>query len=108
MTKALHLGLAFGVLLAVAAPATAQTPPDVQRGRVLVKTYCAQCHSIDKVGPSPLSVAPPLRDLHLRYPVEDLEEAFAEGISTGHPSMPQFQLDPYEIHDLIAFLKSLE
>lgn len=106
--KALHAGLALGLCLAFAAPVAAQTPPDVQRGLVLVKTYCAQCHSIDKVGPSPLSIAPPLRELHRRYPVENLEEAFAEGISTGHPSMPQFQLDPHEIHDLIAFLKSLE
>nr|WP_295462134.1 c-type cytochrome [Mesorhizobium sp.] len=106
--KALRAGFAIGLWLSVTAPVAAQTPPDVQRGRVLVKTYCAQCHSIDKVGPSPLSIAPPLRDLHRRYPVENLEEAFAEGISTGHPSMPQFQLDPHQIHDLIAFLKSLE
>lgn len=106
--KVLHAGLAAGLWLATIAAAAAQTPPDVQRGRVFVKTHCAQCHSIDKVGPSPLSIAPPLRDLHRRYPVENLEEAFAEGISTGHPSMPQFRLDPYEIHDLIAFLKSLE
>ena len=108
MMKALRIGLALGLGFAFAAPVAAQTPPDVQRGRVLVKTYCAQCHSIDKVGPSPLSIAPPLRDLHRRYPVENLEEAFAEGISTGHPSMPQFQLDPHEIHDLITILKSLE
>lgn len=106
--KALRAGFAIGLWLSVTAPVAAQTPPDVQRGRVFVKTHCAQCHSIDKVGPSPLSIAPPLRDLHRRYPVENLEEAFAEGISTGHPSMPQFRLDPYEIHDLIAFLKSLE
>ena len=106
--KAFRAGFAVSLCFAAVAPVAAQTPPDVQRGRVLVRTYCAQCHSIDRVGPSPLSIAPPLRDLHRRYPVESLEEAFAEGISTGHPSMPQFRLEPYEINDLIAFLKSLE
>ena len=55
--------------------------------------------------PSPLSIAPPFRDLHKRYPVESLEEAFAEGISTGHPTMPQFRFEPDQIGNLIAFLK---
>jgi hypothetical protein len=40
--------------------------------------------------------------------VETLEEALAEGIVTGHPSMPQFQFEPDQINDLIGFLKSLE
>ena len=32
----------------------------------------------------------------------------AEGIVTGHPNMPQFELDAAQIDDLIAYLKSLE
>jgi hypothetical protein len=40
--------------------------------------------------------------------VETLEEALAEGIVTGHPSMPQFQFEPDQINDFIGFLKSLE
>ena len=38
----------------------------------------------------------------------DLEEAFADGITTGHPEMPRFQFEPDQIDDLIAFFKSLE
>ena len=41
-------------------------------------------------------------------PIEDLAEAFAEGITTGHPSMPQFQLDPAQINDLLAYLNSIQ
>jgi mono/diheme cytochrome c family protein len=81
---------------------------DVQFGLAIAQTYCAECHSIDTVGPSPLSVAPPFRDLHTLYPVESLQEALAEGIATGHPDMPQFQFEPDDIRSLIAFLKSLE
>jgi hypothetical protein len=40
--------------------------------------------------------------------VESLEEALAEGIMTGHPSMPEFRLDPGQIADFISFLKTLE
>jgi len=102
--------LGFALLLCVPAldAAGAQQSPAEQRGMVFARTNCAQCHSTDPVGPSPLSVAPPFRDLHKRYPVENLEEAFAEGIRTGHPSMPEFRLEPDQIGDLIAFLKSLE
>ncbi len=82
--------------------------PAEQRGRVFAQTNCARCHSIDRVTPSPLKIAPPFRTLHLRYPVDTLAEAFAEGIYTGHPTMPMFQLDSDQINDLLSYLKSLE
>jgi mono/diheme cytochrome c family protein len=46
--------------------------------------------------------------LHKRYPVEDLAESLAEGIVTGHPTMPEFRLDPAQISDVLAYLKTLE
>ena len=52
--------------------------------------------------------APPFRTLHERYPVEDLEESLSEGITTGHPSMPEFRFDPEQIGDIIAYLKTLK
>jgi mono/diheme cytochrome c family protein len=82
--------------------------PDVQRGLNFTKTYCAGCHAIGKVGDSPLHDAPPFRSLHEKYAIEDLAEPFAEGIMTGHPSMPQWRLDPGEIHDLLEYLKSVQ
>lgn len=90
-----------------AAPALAQNLP-AQRGFNFARANCARCHAIDKVGGSPLKIAPPFRVLHKRYRVESLEEAFGEGIVTGHSTMPEFQLDPEQIGDLIAFLKTLE
>jgi mono/diheme cytochrome c family protein len=82
--------------------------PAQQRGLTFVRVHCAQCHSIDKVSASPLRVAPPFRTLHQRYPVESLEEALGEGIVAGPPSMPEFRLDPGQVGDVIAFLKTLE
>jgi len=80
----------------------------VAQGRRLAQNYCARCHSIDKAGPSPLKIAPAFRTLHERYPVDMLQEALAEGIVTGHPTMPQFSFDPDQVGDFIAFLKTLE
>ena len=80
----------------------------IQRGQAFAQTNCSQCHAIGRFGDSPIPEAPPFRTLSSRYPIEDLAEAFAEGITTGHPSMPQFQLDPAQINDLIAYLRSLQ
>jgi cytochrome c len=88
-------------------PAVAASPQE-QRGKTFALNNCAKCHSIDKVTASPLKIAPPFRTLHNRYPIETLSEALAEGISTGHPTMPAFQLDPDQIGDLLAYLKTLE
>ncbi len=96
--------LALGLAVS-AAPAMAAS---IQRGQTLARTHCAACHAIDRVSPSPLAIAPPFRDLHRSYAVENLSEALAEGIMTGHPSMPQFRFEPDQIEDFIAFLKSLE
>lgn len=82
--------------------------PTAQRGLVIVRANCSRCHAIGKAGDSPLPIAPPFRTLHERYPVKDLEEPLAEGIVTGHPTMPEFRFDPGQVGDIIAYLKSLE
>jgi len=82
--------------------------PSLQRGLAFVRNNCAGCHAIDKVSLSPLAIAPPFRELHKRYPVESLQEALAEGIQTGHQNMPEFRLEPDQIGDVIAYLKTLE
>ena len=97
--------LAALAVFACIAPARAESPV---QGRRLAQHYCARCHSIDKVGPSPLRIAPAFRTLHEKYPVEMLEEALAEGIVTGHPTMPQFSFEPDQVADFIAFLKTLK
>jgi cytochrome c len=95
------------VTLMLMVPALA-APPAELRGKAYALKHCARCHSIDLTSRSRLKTAPPFRTLHHRYGVETLAEAFAEGIYTGHPTMPGFALDPDQIYDLLAFLKTLE
>jgi cytochrome c len=95
------------VALILAGPALAASSAG-QRGRAYARAHCAQCHAIGSSSESPFKPAPPFRTLHLRYPIETLGEAFAEGIVTGHAAMPQFELDPDQIHDLLSYLKTLE
>jgi len=95
------------VMLMLVTPAVAASTAE-QRGKAYASRHCAQCHSIDLKSRSPLKAAPPFRTLHNHYPVETLAEAFAEGIYAGHPGMPESELGPEQIHDLLAFLKTLE
>ena len=101
---------AAGSLIAAASLLCSSPTPasNVEQGRRLAQLYCARCHAVDKVSPSPLKIAPPFRTLHERYPIEMLQEALAEGIVTGHPTMPEFRFDADQVGDFIAFLKTLE
>jgi len=95
------------ILLHVGESALAQSPA-VQRGLTFVGVHCAQCHAIDKVSDSPLTIAPPFRTLHLEFPIESLRRRLAEGIVADHPTMPQFRLDPDQIADVMAYLQTFE
>jgi cytochrome c len=88
--------------------ALAQVSPAAQRGLTFVRVHCAQCHAINKVGESPLTIAPPFRTLHLKSPIESLRRPLSEGIVAGHPTMPQFRLEADQVNDVIAYLETLE
>lgn len=101
-------------------PSPPQTPPGLQdsppaalpgsaeRGAVFAREQCAACHAVGENGASPLAAALPLREISRRYPVEQLEEAFAEGFVSTHSTMPEFVLDAGQNRDLIAYLASIQ
>lgn len=80
---------------------------DPARGLQIADRNCSLCHAVGRDGASPHPKAPPLRTLAGRYPLESLGEAFAEGAVVGHTGMPQIQLAPQQINDLIVYLKTL-
>jgi len=92
---------------AASIPASADLQ-SIRRGKAFAQANCSKCHSIDRSTRSPRAAAPPFRTLHKQYPVETLEDALGEGLSTGHPRMPEFRSDPDQVGDFISFLKSLE
>jgi len=80
----------------------------VAKGHAIAEQDCARCHAIGPTGKSQLPIAPAFRTLSERYPIEDLEEALAEGIVSGHPEMPEFVFSPSEVDALIAYLQSVQ
>lgn len=80
----------------------------VERGRLLTERTCASCHAVGRSGASPMVEATPFREIVKRYPLDQLEEGFAEGLVTAHPAMPEFVFRASEIDDLIAYLETLK
>jgi hypothetical protein len=53
-------------------------------------------------------VAPLFRTLSQRYEIDGLAEALAEGISVGHPDMPEFTFEAEDAGAILAYLKSIQ
>lgn len=94
----------LGLLLALPAMADG----DARRGAAFARRNCGPCHAAGPTGASRRPAAPPMRDLHWLFPVDQLAEALAVSILTGHPGMPTLTLTTERIDDLIAYLISLE
>jgi mono/diheme cytochrome c family protein len=120
--KAAAVALGLGVVI-FAAPVWSAGEPDtsatdsetsgsvdtdtVAKGRAIIEANCARCHAIGMEDSSHHEEAPAFRVVVTRYPPEDLAEALAEGIVSGHPDMPEFVFQPAEIEAILAYLGTL-
>jgi cytochrome c len=97
------------ITMSVVAPVLAQevTAP-AGRGELLLTTNCARCHAVGRTGASRHPAAPPFRTLSRKYKIEGLSEALAEGLSTGHPDMPEFVFAPEDVGAIIDYLQSIQ
>ena len=98
--------LAFA-LLAGCASGDQQTSAET-RGHAIVTANCSPCHSVERTGDSPAPQAPPFRILSRNYPVSNLEEALVEGISVGHPAMPQFEFTAQDARAVVLYLQTIQ
>lgn len=80
----------------------------VPHGKRLVEKNCSRCHAVDLYDESAHPAAPPFRNLSRFYPVDTLEQVFADGIKTGHPDMPVFRASSDQLLDMIAYIATLQ
>jgi mono/diheme cytochrome c family protein len=97
------------IAMSVTAPVLAQeTTTPAKHGELLLTTNCARCHAVGRAGASPHPEAPPFRTLSRKYKIDGLAEALAEGLSTGHPDMPEFVFAAEDVGPIIEYLKSIQ
>jgi mono/diheme cytochrome c family protein len=99
------------LLAALALGTTAARAADdadlIAKGQRIAEEHCNRCHAVGASDTSRHEKAPPFRLVVERYPSENLAEALAEGIMTGHADMPVFVFDPPAIEAFLAYLNSL-
>jgi mono/diheme cytochrome c family protein len=78
------------------------------RGGELLTTNCSRCHAVGRSGSSVHPEAPAFRTLGQRYPISALAEALAEGLSSGHPDMPEFRFEIDDVDAILAYLESIQ
>jgi cytochrome c len=106
--------LSFALLLVGCAHApTAEedleaTPAEFAAGRTFAEEQCGTCHSVSGQTQSSVRNAPPFSQLGRNYAISSLAEALAEGMITGHDSMPEWELEPGEIRGLLAYIQSVQ
>src|SRR5262249_51727603 len=103
--------LALGLLAAAFAisPVLAQNrKASERRGEALLSKNCSRCHATGRAGASPHPEAPPFRTLSRKYPIEGLAEALAEGLSVGHPDMPEFVFEADEVRAILDYMQSIQ
>lgn len=106
--KVVAAALSLFILAACATDVSEPATAAETRGQTLAEAYCASCHAVGQSGESPAPEAPPFRRLSESYRVSALEEALAEGISVGHPAMPEFRFSPEDVDALVRYLQSIQ
>ncbi len=106
MTRVAACGLCCLLIVALGA-SLARAEDGSGEGKIILETHCGRCHAIDAAGTSPLAQAPPLREVYLRYPIDQLEQGFAEGMGSRHRAMPQIQFSDDQIVAILDYLGSI-
>jgi cytochrome c len=107
--SSIRLLISMMLVLACAGVAPAQDKRALEgRGEGLLTSNCAGCHAVGRTGNSTHPEAPAFRTLGQRYPIEVLAEALAEGLSSGHPDMPEFRFEIDDVDAILAYLESIQ
>ena len=104
----MRIALPFLALVALTLPAlAAEDPKMVAEGKRLAEINCTRCHNITAEGESPLTDAPPFREIAKNYDELELVDGFMEGLAVRHPLMPDWEVTEPQAEELAAFVMSL-
>lgn len=100
--------LCLSALLLLVSPALAADKAQrIAEGKRLAEINCARCHNLSTEGESPLTDAPPFRDISKNYDRSELVDGFMEGLAVRHPLMPDWDVTQPQAEELTDFVMSL-
>jgi len=94
-------------VMLVAGPSLAQDDAAlIAEGKRLSEINCSRCHNLASEGESPLTDAPPFREIAKNYDHSELMDGFMEGLAVRHPLMPDWDVTEPQAEALAAFVLS--
>ncbi len=104
----MRIALPVLALIALTHPALAADDAKlIAEGKRLSEINCARCHNIEATGESPLTDAPPFREVAQNYDRVEMIDSFMEGLAVRHPLMPDWEVTEPQAEALTAFVMSL-
>ena len=104
----MRIALPLLALVAFTLPALAATEAAlIAEGKRLSDINCTKCHNIEATGESPLTDAPPFREISKNYDRDEMIDAFLDGLAVRHPLMPDWDVTEQQAEALTAFVMSL-
>ncbi|WP_446719477.1 c-type cytochrome [Inquilinus sp. OTU3971] len=103
----MRIGAFIGAASATIAltPSLAGAVGDGARGRAIVETWCTSCHAPDRARTA-ADAAPSLSEI--RHRPDLTPDGLRTWLADPHPPMPNLNLTPQEIEDLVAYLRRSE
>jgi mono/diheme cytochrome c family protein len=104
-----RLFTAAALLSSCASVSLAQQPDQqVEQGKLLAMTLCAECHAVSTTDASPRAQAPAFRALDRRVNLDTFFQRLREGVTSSHPDMPTFRFSREDARAFIAYLRSIQ
>lgn len=104
----MRIALPLLALVAFTLPAIAADEAQlIVEGKRLAEINCTRCHNIEATGESPLTDAPPFREIAKNYDRDELLDGFMEGLAVRHPLMPDWDVTEPQAEALTVFVLSL-
>jgi cytochrome c len=102
------IGLAAGLLLCLSATSdAARLSKLATRGKAILQEKCGRCHAIEARGESPLSQAPPMREIYGRFAPRELQAELSEGKVSRHKEMPQISFSDEDVYAIMTYLYAI-
>jgi mono/diheme cytochrome c family protein len=77
------------------------------KGKAILQEKCGRCHAVETTGESPLKIAPPMRDIYVRFAPRELQAELREGMVSRHKEMPQIEFSDEDVAAIMRYLYAL-
>jgi mono/diheme cytochrome c family protein len=106
----MHRLLKAAMVYGCCAGASLAQEPDkqIEQGKLLAMTFCAECHAVSTTDASPRAQAPAFRALDRRVNLDTFFQRLREGVTSSHPDMPTFRFSREDARAFTAYLRSIQ